>query len=73
MMSESRYAIVIVDSATACYRTDYSGRGELSARQVRVEQGNKLRNSKTFILMVSLFALLIFLSRCTWPSSSAPC
>ena len=36
-MSESRYAIVIVDSATACYRTDYSGRGELSARQVRVE------------------------------------
>ena len=35
MMSESRYAIVIVDSATACYRTDYSGRGELSARQVR--------------------------------------
>ena len=73
MMSESRYAIVIVDSATACYRTDYSGRGELSARQVRVEQGNKLRNSKTFNLMVSLFALLIFLSRCTWPSSSAPC
>ena len=43
MMSESRYAIVIVDSATACYRTDYSGRGELSARQVREEQGNKLR------------------------------
>ena len=34
MMSESRYALVIVDSATACYRTDYSGRGELSARQV---------------------------------------
>ena len=34
MMSESRYAMVIVDSATACYRTDYSGRGELSARQV---------------------------------------
>ena len=43
MMSESRYAIVIVDSATACYRTDYSGRGELSARQVREGQGNKLR------------------------------
>ena len=42
-MSESRYAIVIVDSSTACYRTDYSGRGELSARQVREEQGNKLR------------------------------
>ena len=24
---------MIVDSATALYRTDYSGRGELSARQ----------------------------------------
>lgn len=28
-----RYALLIVDSATALYRTDYSGRGELSARQ----------------------------------------
>jgi DNA repair protein RAD51 len=27
-----RYALVVVDSATALYRTDYSGRGELSAR-----------------------------------------
>ncbi|XP_044025598.1 DNA repair protein RAD51 homolog 1 isoform X2 [Siniperca chuatsi] len=28
-----RYALLIVDSATALYRTDYSGRGELAARQ----------------------------------------
>lgn len=28
-----RYALLIVDSAMALYRTDYSGRGELSARQ----------------------------------------
>jgi len=33
MMAESRYALLIVDSATGLYRTDYSGRGELSARQ----------------------------------------
>ncbi|KAE8746864.1 hypothetical protein FOCC_FOCC006423 [Frankliniella occidentalis] len=42
MMAESRqvnlelvlwYALLIVDSATAMYRTDYSGRGELAARQ----------------------------------------
>ncbi|KAJ0400150.1 hypothetical protein P43SY_007169 [Pythium insidiosum] len=33
MMAESRYALVIVDSATALYRTDFSGRGELAARQ----------------------------------------
>ncbi|XP_050438554.1 DNA repair protein RAD51 homolog 1 [Adelges cooleyi] len=33
MMVESRYALLIVDSSMALYRTDYSGRGELSARQ----------------------------------------
>lgn len=36
MLTESRYALVIVDSATALYRTDYSGRGELSARQMHL-------------------------------------
>jgi DNA repair protein RAD51 len=36
MMAESRYAMLIVDSATALYRTDYSGRGELSARQMHL-------------------------------------
>ncbi|KAK7603650.1 hypothetical protein V9T40_003649 [Parthenolecanium corni] len=36
MMSESRYALLIVDSAMALYRTDYSGRGELSARQMHL-------------------------------------
>ncbi|XP_047134745.1 DNA repair protein RAD51 homolog A [Hydra vulgaris] len=36
MMSEARYALLIVDSATALYRTDYSGRGELSARQMHL-------------------------------------
>jgi DNA repair protein RAD51 len=38
MMSESRYAVVVVDSATALYRTDYSGRGELAARQMHLAQ-----------------------------------
>jgi len=33
MMTEARYALLIVDSATGLYRTDYSGRGELAARQ----------------------------------------
>ncbi|VDO98244.1 unnamed protein product [Soboliphyme baturini] len=36
MMSESRYALLIVDSATALYRTDYSGRGELAPRQMHL-------------------------------------
>jgi len=36
MMAESRYSLLIVDSATSLYRTDYSGRGELSARQMHL-------------------------------------
>ncbi|OTF75732.1 DNA repair protein RAD51-like protein [Euroglyphus maynei] len=36
MMSQSRYALLIVDSATALYRTDYSGRSELAARQMHL-------------------------------------
>ena len=31
-----RYALLIVDSATALYRTDYSGRGELASRQMHL-------------------------------------
>ncbi|XP_034232817.1 DNA repair protein RAD51 homolog 1 [Thrips palmi] len=38
MMVESRYALLIIDSATALYRTDYSGRGELAARQQHLAQ-----------------------------------
>jgi DNA repair protein RAD51 len=36
MMSETRFALLIIDSATALYRTDYAGRGELSARQMHL-------------------------------------
>jgi DNA repair protein RAD51 len=36
MLSESRYALVVVDSATALFRTDYSGRGELAERQMKL-------------------------------------
>jgi hypothetical protein len=33
MMAESRFSLLIVDSLTSLYRTDFAGRGELSARQ----------------------------------------
>ncbi|EPR78654.1 DNA repair protein RAD51 [Spraguea lophii 42_110] len=36
MMSESNYGLLIVDSAMALYRTDFSGRGELGARQLHL-------------------------------------
>lgn len=32
----SRYSLIIVDSAMALYRTDYSGRGELNPRQLHL-------------------------------------
>ena len=31
-----RFSLLICDSATALYRTDFSGRGELSARQMHL-------------------------------------
>lgn len=36
LMSESKFSLIVVDSATALYRTDFSGRGELSARQMHL-------------------------------------
>ena len=33
LMAEEHYSLLIVDSCTALYRTDFLGRGELSARQ----------------------------------------
>eukprot|EP01134_Creolimax_fragrantissima_P003301 CFRG3301T1 len=38
MMAEARFAMLIVDSATSLYRTDYSGRGELASRQGHLGQ-----------------------------------
>ncbi|KAL9648231.1 hypothetical protein ABK040_009235 [Willaertia magna] len=35
-LTESHFALIVVDSATALYRTEYSGRGELSARQIKL-------------------------------------
>ncbi|CDS08483.1 Putative DNA repair protein rhp51 [Lichtheimia ramosa] len=38
MMAETRFAVLIVDSAMALYRTDYAGRSELAARQIHLAQ-----------------------------------
>lgn len=38
IMSQDRYALLVVDSATNLYRTDYQGRGELSERQMQMGQ-----------------------------------
>ena len=31
-MAENKFALMVIDSATGLYRTDYSGRGEVSTR-----------------------------------------
>jgi DNA repair protein RAD51 len=36
LMSEARFSLIIVDSATALYRSEFSGRGELNARQIHL-------------------------------------
>ncbi|CAG8646371.1 22710_t:CDS:2 [Gigaspora margarita] len=36
MMTQARFSLLIIDSVTALYRTDYSGRGELAARQMHL-------------------------------------
>ncbi|KAI0257380.1 Rad51-domain-containing protein [Lactifluus subvellereus] len=38
LMSESRFCLLIIDSATALYRSDYIGRGELAARQAHLSK-----------------------------------
>lgn len=42
IMSNGGYKLLIVDSATALYRTDFSGRGELAPRQIHL--GSFLRS-----------------------------
>jgi DNA repair protein RAD51 len=38
IMSQDQYALLVVDSATALFQTDYTGRGELSERQMQMGQ-----------------------------------
>ena len=54
MMAESRFALLVVDSSTALYRTDFSGRGELSARQMHLARflRNLLRLADEFGIAV---------------------
>lgn len=36
LMADSRHSLLVVDSATALYRSEYNGRGELSERQMHL-------------------------------------
>ena len=57
MMSESIYSLLIVDSATSLYRTDFSGRGELSARQMHLA-----RFLRTLLRLADEFGVAVVIS-----------
>ncbi|KAA3490529.1 DNA repair protein RAD51-like protein isoform X1 [Gossypium australe] len=59
MMVETRFALMIVDSATALYRTDFTGRGELSARQMHLAKflRSLQKLADEFIMYLKLFVL----------------
>ena len=48
MMAEARFGVIIVDSVTNLYCTEYEGRGELSARQMHLgKSSGTSRGSRT--------------------------
>jgi len=59
IMSQDRYALLVVDSATALFRTDYTGRGELSERQMKMGQVN------TVVLLGICICILYYYFRIT--------
>ena len=59
MVVACRYALLIVDSATALYRTDYSGRGELADRQTHLARFLRSLLRLADEACVSLFMQLI--------------
>lgn len=68
MMSETRFALLIIDSATALYRTDYSGRGELSARQMHLAKflRSLLRLADEFGVAVVITNQVCFVVSCVF-------
>jgi len=67
MMAELRFSLLIVDSIMSLYRTDYAGRGELSARQTSVAKFMRTlqRLADEFgIAVVLLTKLLLKLMEC---------
>lgn len=53
IMTESPFKLIVVDSATALYRTDYTGRGELSIRQQNLAQYFNIFNFTRFLRILT--------------------
>ena len=57
MMADNRYALLIVDSATSLFRTDYQGRGELAERQMKLA-----RFMRTLMRMADEFGIAVVIT-----------
>ncbi|KAI8885914.1 hypothetical protein K501DRAFT_284059 [Backusella circina FSU 941] len=57
MMTETRFAVMIVDNAMSLYRTDFAGRGELASRQMHLARF--LRNLQRIADEVCIIAIII--------------
>lgn len=74
VMLFDRYAVLIVDSATSLFRTDYSGRGELANRQMQLAKFMRMllritdevcnRCFENFLFTIVNRIFFIFIVRC---------
>jgi len=62
LLSQDRFALIIVDSVTALYRVDYNGRAELYARQTHL--GRFMHHLHRF---TAEYGVDMTLCCCRWP------
>ena len=67
MMTDARFSLMIVDSVTALYRTEYNGRGELSARQIHL--GRFLRSLQR---LADEFGIAVVVTNQVCPRTNKP-
>jgi DNA repair protein RAD51 len=66
LMADSRFSLLIVDSCTALYRTDFNGRGELSARQ-----GHLAKFLRTLMRLADEFGIAVVVTNQVMSSPDA--
>ncbi|KAH9821850.1 putative DNA repair protein RAD51 [Melampsora americana] len=66
LMSQARFAILIIDSATALYRTDYVGRAELADRQAHLA-----RFLRTLLSLAEQFGVAVVITNQVMSSPDA--
>ncbi|KAF3792295.1 DNA repair and recombination protein [Nymphaea thermarum] len=62
MMVKTRFAVMIVDSATDLYMTDFSGNGELSAGEIHLDKFLRSLQKLAKEVVISLFLWLVVIT-----------